>query len=78
MGPGTKDEHVTPAPLRDLMTRKANPVVRGGVVCGSWSRKGDELDVRWLDDAPAPEAALRREADRIAEVFGIEPQVSVR
>ncbi len=78
MGPGTKDERVTPAPLRDLMTRKANPVIRGGVVCGSWSRKGDALDVRWLDDSPAPEAALRREADRIAEVFGIEPQVSVR
>jgi len=28
MGPGTKDVHVTPPPLRDAMTRKANPARR--------------------------------------------------
>lgn len=25
------------------MTRTANPVVAGGVVCATWSRTGDEL-----------------------------------
>ena len=50
MGPGTKDVHVTPPSRRDLVTRKANPVIVGGVVCGTWARKGDELTVTWLDD----------------------------
>ncbi len=53
MGPGTKDVHVTPPALRDLMTRKANPVIVGGVVSGTWARKGDELTVTWLYDAPS-------------------------
>ena len=50
IGPGTKDVHVTPPARRDLMTRKANPVIVGGVVCGTWTRRGDELTVAWLDE----------------------------
>ena len=46
MGPGTKDQHVTPPSRRDLVTRKANLVIVGGVVSAaggsrptrSWSR----------------------------------------
>lgn len=38
MGPGTKDEHVVPPELREAVTRKANLVVRGGVVSGTWTR----------------------------------------
>ena len=70
MGPGTKDEHVTPRPRRDLMTRKANPVVVGGVVRGTWARRGDDLVVAWLDDRPRPDAAIRREADRLTGLLG--------
>jgi len=33
-----KDDHVTPTDVRDAMTRKANPVIYGGVVCGTWAR----------------------------------------
>ncbi len=40
MGPGTKDAHVTPPTRRDLMTRKANPVVVGGVVMRHLGAKG--------------------------------------
>jgi hypothetical protein len=70
MGPGTKDVRVTPASRRDLMTRKANPVMVGGVVCGTWARKGDELTVTWLDERRRPTAAINREADRLAPVIG--------
>jgi hypothetical protein len=70
IGPGTRDTHVTPASRRDLMTRKANPVVVGGVVCGTWARRGDDLIVSWLDDRPAPLTALAEEAGRLAGILG--------
>jgi hypothetical protein len=69
MGPGTKDAHVTPRPRRDLVTRKANPVVVGGVVCGTWARKGDELMVSWLDEQRRPGGALEEEAGRLAGIL---------
>lgn len=72
MGPGTKDEHVTPASRRDVVTRKANLVVHGGVVCGTWSRKGDDLNVTWLADGPRPEAALADATARLGGLLGRE------
>ena len=71
IGPGTKDAHVTPSSLRDLMTRKANPVIVGGVVCGTWARKGDEIVVTWLDARPRPTEAIEREAGRLAALLGL-------
>ena len=62
MGPGTKDVHVTPPSRRDLVTRKANPVIVGGVVCGTWARKGDELTVTWLDERRRPDEAIEQES----------------
>ena len=70
MGPGTKDVHVTSASRRDLVTRKANPVIVGGVVCGTWARKGDELTVTWLDERRRPERAIEQEAARLAGILG--------
>ena len=70
IGPGTKDVHVTPASRRDLMTRKANPVIVGGVVRGTWARKGDELTVTWLDERPRPDAAIEQEAGVMADLLG--------
>jgi hypothetical protein len=72
MGPGTKDVHVTPASIRDLMTRKANPVILGGVVCGTWAREGDDLTVTWLDERPRPDKAIERETGRLADLLGSE------
>lgn len=69
MGPGTKDVHVTPSFRRDLMTRKANPVIVGGVVCGTWTRKGDELTVTWLDERRRPDEAIERETTRLADLL---------
>ncbi|QZY30294.1 DNA glycosylase AlkZ-like family protein [Nocardioides coralli] len=69
MGPGTKDEQITPPALRDLMTRKANPVLAGGVVSGTWSRSGDQLVVRWLAGGHPPATAIRAESDRLSGVL---------
>jgi hypothetical protein len=70
MGPGTKDVHITPQSRRDLVTRKANPVIVGGVVCGTWARKGDELTVIWLDDRRPPEEDIEQEGARLAGILG--------
>lgn len=70
MGPGTNDPHVTPPQLRDLMTRKANPIILGGVVCGTWARTGDELTVTWLADRPRPDRDLAQEAGRLGDFLG--------
>jgi hypothetical protein len=75
IGPGTKDAHVTPPSHRDLMTRKANPVVAGGVVSGTWAREVDELTVTWLSERPLPRAAIEREADRLADILGRDLQL---
>ncbi|WP_091789258.1 DNA glycosylase AlkZ-like family protein [Pedococcus dokdonensis] len=70
LGPGTKDPHVTPPARREAMTRKANPVIRGGVVSGTWQRRGDELTVTWLAGGRRPIAAIEAEAQRLAPVLG--------
>lgn len=78
MGPGTKDTHVTPQSRRDPITRKANPVVVGGVVRGTWAHKGDELTVTWLDEQPPPQAAIEQETARLASILGRDLHVSSR
>ena len=70
IGPGTKDVHVTPPSRRELMTRKANPVIVGGVVRGTWARKGDDLTVTWLDGRPRPDRPIEHEAARMAGILG--------
>lgn len=69
MGPGTKDVHVTPASLRQNVTRKANPVIVGGVVGGTWARKGDELTVTWPGGMPRHDEALEQETARLAGIL---------
>ena len=51
------------------MTRKANPVVVDGVVCGTWTRRGDQLAVAWLDERRRPDSALQQEAARLGELL---------
>jgi hypothetical protein len=77
IGPGTRDVHITPLSRRVLMTRKANPVIAGGVVRGTWTRKGDELTVTWLDERPRPDGAIEREASRLADLLGRDLRVSL-
>lgn len=70
MGPGTKDVHITPPSRRDPVTRKANVVIAGGLVCGTWARKGDELTVTWLDERSRPDRAIEQEAARLGDILG--------
>ncbi|HZM83445.1 MAG TPA: hypothetical protein VFC19_47630 [Candidatus Limnocylindrales bacterium] len=51
------------------MTRKANPMIAGGVVCGTWAREGDEITVTWLDERRRPRNAIERETGRLAAVL---------
>ena len=69
MGPGTKDAHVTPPALREPVTRKAGLVLLGGVVGGTWSRKGPLVRITWLDERPAPETAIDQEVARLGAVL---------
>jgi hypothetical protein len=75
IGPGTKDVHVTPSSRRDPITRKGNPVIVGGVVCGTWARKSDELMVTWLDERQRPDAPIEQEAARLAGILGCDLHV---
>ncbi len=73
MGPGTKDSRVTPPALREAMTRKANPVIVGGVVCGTWAvkkNKENAIAVNWLDQMQRPQESVEEEAQRLAAILG--------
>jgi Winged helix DNA-binding domain len=76
IGPGTNDGHVTPSARRELMTRKANPVIFGGVVCGTWALRGNALTVTWLDQGRSPQEAIEQEAGRVADLLGTDLHLS--
>jgi hypothetical protein len=59
------------------MTRKANPVVVGGVVCGTWARRDGRVAVTWLDDRPPPRQEIERENDRLADLLGADLRLSL-
>lgn len=77
MGPGTKDVHVTPPHLRALVTRKANLVIVGGVVCGTWARTGDSLTVTLDGQAAVTDEAISHEVARLAEILGRDLHLSI-
>lgn len=77
MGTGTKDTNVVPPPLRDEMTRKANPVIHGGVVRGTWARREHQLVVSWHSDQPPPRSSIEAEALRLADALGRDLQCTV-
>jgi hypothetical protein len=70
MGPGTKDPHVVPAERRTSVTRKANLVVAGGVVEGTWTARGEELAVTWSAPGRPPRAALEEQVAVLADLLG--------
>lgn len=79
MGPGTKDVHVIPPSRRDLVTRKANLVVAGGVVSGTWRATGERVVVEWFAEAGrVPRSALAEEVERIAAILGRPRRLTVR
>jgi hypothetical protein len=70
IGPGTKDVHVVPPARRTPVTRKANLVVSGGVVTGTWSAAGDEVTVTWFEEnGKPPRNALDEQVDRLSALL---------
>jgi len=79
MGAGTKDKHVVPPPRRTPVTRKANVVVAGGVVSGTWTAKGDQLVVEWFAEAGRiPRTALTEESERVGSILGRQRELRVQ
>jgi len=71
MAPGTTDEHVVPPARREVVSRSANLVVRGGVLSGTWTVRGDRLEVTWFaESGRVPRAALDERAAVLAAVLG--------
>ena len=71
MGPGTKDKHVVPPAHRTPVTRGANLVVAGGVVCGTWLARDGTVVVTWFkENGAVPRQALAEQVDRLATVLG--------
>lgn len=78
MGPGTKDEHVVPPALRTPVTRKANLVISGGVVSGTWAARRNGLTVDWFEEAGRPPStALAEEAERLGDLLNRSFELSV-
>lgn len=71
LGPGTADAHVVPPARRTLVSRKANLVIAGGVVSGTWSLADDQVVTAWFTEVgpPPPEGALAEEAGRLATIL---------
>lgn len=71
LGPGTADAHVVPPARRTPVTRKANLVVAGGVVSGTWSSRADEVSVTWFGESgQPPRTALEEEVARLGTLLG--------
>jgi DNA glycosylase AlkZ-like len=80
MGPGTKDEHVVPPGRRSPVTRKANLVVAGGVVSGTWSATSGEVRVTWFgENGQPPRRALEEEVTRLSGLLdrALEPTIEI-
>jgi hypothetical protein len=72
LGPGTADPHVVPPAHRRVVSGGANLAVVGGVVAGTWTVSGGEIEVSWFDDAASSfvaRDALVAEVDRLASML---------
>lgn len=70
LGPGTADARVVPPARRALVSRKANLVIVGGVVSGTWSLSDDQAVVSWFPEAgPPPHEGLAEEVARLAGIL---------
>lgn len=71
LGAGTADTRIVPAERRPLATRGAAMVLRGGVMVGTWRRRGAVVDVDWFPEAgPALEEELTVAVTRLASALG--------
>jgi hypothetical protein len=75
LGPGTGNAHVVPEARRAEVSKQSGwispVVVAGGVVSGTWSLEGEELNITWFAEAGTlPRKALNAEVDRLSSILG--------
>lgn len=71
LGPGTADVHVVPPALRTPVSRKANLVIAGGVVSGTWSLTDEQVVTTWFAKAgPPANERLEQEVARLSTILG--------
>jgi hypothetical protein len=71
MAPSTSDAHVVPPAHREAVSRSANPVVFRGAVTGTWTLRGERLDIAWFEESGrVPRAALDEEAAALSTFLG--------
>jgi hypothetical protein len=78
MAPGTSDPHVVPPARRALVSRSANLVVSRGALAGTWTMRGDRLDVAWFEESGrVPRTALDEAVAALARFLVRPLEVSV-
>lgn len=70
LGPGTAEVRVVPPEHRPTITRGANLVIAGGVVCGTWRTSSDGLAVSWFAGAEGSHPDLAEQSQRVSELLG--------
>ena len=79
LGPGTDDAHIVPPGRRTLVSRQANLVIVGGMLCGTWSLSEDRLAVDWFaESGKPPRKALAEEVARLAGILDRPVQPSIQ
>ena len=70
MAPGTSDTRIVPAARREVVSRSANIVLSRGVVAGTWTVRGERLDVSWFTESGrVPRTALQQAAASLAALM---------
>jgi hypothetical protein len=78
LGPGTADPHIVPWARRALVSRRANIVIDGGVVSGTWTLTHDHVTVDWFaEGGPPRRTGLADEVERLASILDLPLQLSV-
>jgi Winged helix DNA-binding domain len=68
MAPGTSDIRVVPPARREPVSRSANLVVFRGVVAGTWTVRGERLNIAWFTESGrVPRTAVDQEAAALAK-----------
>jgi DNA glycosylase AlkZ-like len=79
MAPGTSDARVVPPARREAVSRSANLVIARGVVCGTWTLRGERLDVAWFKEAGrVPRTAVDQQATALRRLLDRPLDVAVQ
>jgi hypothetical protein len=70
IGPSTKDEHIVAPSRRTPVTCKANVVIAGGVLSGTWGVKAEQVRLTWFGEhGKPPLEALEEQVARLAAIL---------